>query len=112
MRAKNEKGVWGPWGKTWSFTAQGPAYPLDVAVSYDKTSGVGTLRWKPNPVGRQPVKYRVYGSEEKGFTASDVPYKVKIGVCKELPSQFPANFVAETTRDRVDRDRRQGRRPR
>jgi hypothetical protein len=96
VRAKNQKGVWGPWGKTWSFTAQGPAYPLDVAVNYDSKTGVGTLSWKPNPVGRQPAKYRVYGSDEKGFSTSDVPYKVNIGSCKELPSQFPANFVAET----------------
>jgi hypothetical protein len=96
VRAKDDKGVWGPWSKTWTFTAQGPAYPIDVAVSYDKASGVGTLSWKPNPVGRPPVKFRVYGSDEKGFTVSDVPYKVNIGACKELPSQFPANFIAET----------------
>ena len=31
------------------------------------------LRWKPNPAGRQPVKYRVYGSDEKGFSVSDEP---------------------------------------
>ncbi len=96
VRAKNDKGVWGSWSKTWSFTAQGPAYPVEVAVNYDQDHGVGTLRWKPNPVGRQPVKYRVYGSDEKGFTASDSPYKVNIGDCKELSSPFAANFIAET----------------
>jgi hypothetical protein len=35
VRAKNDKGVWGPWSKTWSFTAQGPTYPLEVTLSYD-----------------------------------------------------------------------------
>ena len=65
-------------------------------MNYDPSRGVGTLHWKPNPVGRPPVKYRVYGSDEKGFSISDVPYKVNIGQCKELPSQFPANFIAET----------------
>ena len=65
-------------------------------MSYDQDHGAGTLRWKPNPVGRQPAKYRVYGSDEKGFSVSDVPYKVNVGVSKELPSQFPANFIAET----------------
>ena len=96
VRAKDQQGVWGAWSKTWSFTAQGPAYPLEVALSYDPSSKVGTLRWKPNPVGQPPVKYRVYGSDEKGFSVSDVPYKVNIGACKELPSQFLPNFIAET----------------
>jgi hypothetical protein len=96
VRAKDEKGVWGPWSKTWSFTPRGPSYPLDVAVDFDPGKGVGTLRWKPNPVGRKPAKYRVYGSDEKGFAVGDAPYATNIGTCKELPSSFPANFIAET----------------
>ena len=43
------------------------------------------------------MKYRVYGSDEKGFSVSDVPYKVSIGISKELKPEFPANFIAETT---------------
>ena len=66
-------------------------------MRYDQGTQTGTLRWKPNPVGRQPAKYRIYGSDEKGFTVSDVPCKVNVGVSKELPSQFPANFITETT---------------
>jgi len=97
VRAKDEKGVWGPWSKTWSFTPRGPGYPLDVTLDFDRNKGEGTLRWKPNSVGRQPAKYRVYGSDEKGFSISDVPYKVSVGISKELPSRFPANFIAETT---------------
>jgi len=27
VRAMDEQGVWGPWSKTWSFTAHGPAQP-------------------------------------------------------------------------------------
>ena len=71
VRAMDDKGVWGPWSKTWSFTARGPAYPLNVTLDYDQAAGVGILRWKANPVGRPPVKYRVYGSDEKGFTIAD-----------------------------------------
>jgi hypothetical protein len=97
VRAKDEKGVWGPWSKTWSFTPRGPSYPGEVALDYDQDQSVGILKWKPNPAGRRPAKYRVYGSDEKGFSVSDVPYKVNVGISKELPSQFPANFVAETT---------------
>ena len=99
VRAKDDKGVWGSWSKTWSFTARGVAYPVDVTLDFDKQRNIGTLRWKPNPVGRRPVKYRVYGSDEKGFSISDKPYKVNVGIQKQeekLPDPFPANFVAET----------------
>jgi len=101
VRARDEKGVWGPWSKTWSFTPRGPAYPVDVALDYDKNRRHGILRWKPNPVGRRPVRYRVYGSDEKGFSVSDEPYAVAVGASKELTSPFPANFIAETTATRL-----------
>jgi hypothetical protein len=97
VRAKDDKGVWGAWSKTWSFTPRAPGYPLAVTVDYDQNRGVGTLRWQPNPVGRQAVRYRVYGSDEKGFSVSDKPYAVNIGICKELSSPFRANFIAETS---------------
>jgi hypothetical protein len=97
VRAKNAMGAWGQWSKTWSFTARAPGYPLDLAVDYDANKNLGTLKWKPNPTGRKPAKFRVYGSDEKGFSVSDVPYKVNVGVSKELSPQFPANFIAETT---------------
>jgi hypothetical protein len=59
--------------------------------------GKGVLRWKANPTGGKPVKYRIYGSDEKGFSASDEPYRRSVGQSKEVPAQAPANFVAETT---------------
>jgi hypothetical protein len=61
VRAKDAKGVWGPWSAIWSFTAKAPNYPVDVAIEG------GVLRWKPNPTGKKPALYRVYGSDEKGF---------------------------------------------
>lgn len=94
VRAKDEKGVWGPWSSTWSFTPRGPASPTDVTLTYSDR-GTGTLRWKPNQAGRKPVKYRIYGSDEKGFTVSDEPFKAAVGVSKEVSSTRPANFVAE-----------------
>ena len=66
-------------------------------LSCDSDKGLGILKWKANPSGQKPVKYRVYGSDEKGFSASDVPSKVSIGTSKELKPEFPANFIAETT---------------
>jgi hypothetical protein len=93
VRARDTQGVWGPWSRTWRFTPRGPAVPLDVALDFDGTLGV--LRWKRNPRGSDPVAYRVYGSDEKGFSISDEPYKVSIGTSQELPVEFPANFLAE-----------------
>jgi hypothetical protein len=97
VRAKDDKGVWGPWSNTWSFTAHAAAPPVDVTLDVDPARGTGTLRWKPNPTGARPAKYRVYGSDEKGFSVSDRPYKAGTGVSKDLPATFPANFIAEST---------------
>jgi hypothetical protein len=94
--AKNSEGVWGPWSATWSFTPHGPDYPLDVQAVQDPTTGAVTLNWKANTVGSAPASYRVYGSDEKGFSISDKPYAVNVGISKELKSPFPANFIAET----------------
>jgi len=97
VRAQDEKGVWGPWSRAWSFVPQGPTPPLAVTLDFDPERGVGVLKWQPNPVGRPAVKFRVYGSDEKGFSVSDVPYDVNLGEQSTLSSPFPANFVAETT---------------
>jgi len=101
VRAMNGKGLWGPWSKTWCFTARGAAYPIEVTLDYDQAKGVGTLKWKSNPVGRKPEKFRVYGSDERGFTISDQRFQSTVGVTtKEMAAWnpwFPANFIAETT---------------
>ena len=96
VRAQDDKGVWGPWSPTWSFTPRGPAPPRDVSLEFDRERNRGVLRWAPNPLGRKPVAYRVYASDEKGFSVSDRPYKVTVGVSEKMPSEFPANFVVET----------------
>jgi hypothetical protein len=97
VRAKNDKGLWGPWSKTWSFVANGPAEPLALTLESAKGDEGRVLRWKPNARGTKPAKYRVYGSDEKGFSISDEPNKRNVGISKEIPAQAPANFVAETT---------------
>jgi hypothetical protein len=95
VRAMNEKGGWGRWSKVWSFTPRGPSSPMDVTLAFDADRTAGTLRWKTNPAGRKPAKYRIYGSDEKGFSISDEPFKVVVGASKEVPSTRPANFVTE-----------------
>lgn len=102
VKAKDANGVWGPWSDTWSFTAQGPAYPINLEFKHNVKKGIGTLTWSANPVGRAPAKYRVYGSDEKGFTVQDAPYEVKLGQTKELTNPFPANFVAEVAGTSLD----------
>jgi hypothetical protein len=98
VRARSGKGAWGPWGKAWRFTPGGPAQPVEVSLGPAQGSdGKVVLRWRPNPAGRKPVKYRVYGSDEKGLSVSDVPYRRNVGQSKEVPAQAPANFVAETS---------------
>jgi hypothetical protein len=101
VKAKDSKGLWGPWSKTWSFVPRGTAYPVEVAVDFDQAKGTGLVRWKANPTGRPPAKYRVYGSDEKGFTVADERFQSTVGVTKtEMAAWdpwFPANFIAETT---------------
>jgi hypothetical protein len=97
VRVQDDKGVWGPWSPTWSFTLRGPAPPQVVSLEFDREHNRGVLRWAPNPLGRKPVAYRVYASHEKGFSVSDRPYKVTVGVSETMPSEFPANFVIETS---------------
>jgi hypothetical protein len=98
VRARNGRGVWGPWSKTWSFSPGGPVQPVEVILGSAKgADGKVILRWKPNPAGGKPVKYRVYGSDEKGFSASDEPYRRNVGQSTDVSAQAPANFVAETS---------------
>ncbi len=101
VRAVNAKGVWGDWSPTWTFTARGPSYPITVRLDYDAARSVGILRWQANPAGRRAVKYRIYGSDEKGFTVADTPQPGMVGVTKDEMAAwnptFPANFIAETT---------------
>src|SRR5205814_983482 len=68
VRAKDAQGVWGEWSKMWRFTPRGPAPPLNVSLSFDAEKNLGILRWSPNSLGRQPVAYRIYASDEKGFS--------------------------------------------
>ncbi len=96
VRARDDQGVWGPWSPTWSFTPRGPTPPQDLSVEFDRDRIRGVLRWSPSRLGKQPAVYRVYASDEKGFSVSDRPYKVTVGVSERLPSEFPANFVVET----------------
>ena len=77
--------------------------PLDVILQYDREKNLGFLQWVPNPLGRKPIAYRVYASDEKGFSVSDEPFAVAAGmydvdrnISTKPPTQFPANSLIET----------------
>ncbi len=99
IRACSTAGVWGAWSPVWSFTPRGPGLPRNVRLEMDAGSGTGRLRWDVPAAGRPPAVYRVYGSDEKGFTISDTPYAVYVGnlTPSRLFSPFPANYIAATT---------------
>ncbi|HEV3006026.1 MAG TPA: hypothetical protein VGX78_16275 [Pirellulales bacterium] len=101
VRAKDERGVWGPWSATWSFTARGPASPREVTLDIDGDRNAGILGWKPNPAGSKPAKYRIYASDEKGFTVSDEPFEAIVGKSEAVPSTRPANLVTEVSATEV-----------
>lgn len=75
VRARDAAGVWGPWSRTFRFRVAAPGVPLDVKLAPDGPSAL-KLAWRPNPQGNRPVAYKVYGSDERGFTTSDTEYLV------------------------------------
>ena len=97
VKAKNETGVWGSWSDVWSFTPRGIASPTDLVLAVDSVRATGILRWQPNPAGERPVSYRVYGSDERGFSISDGTFMAIAGASKAVSAQRSANFVAETS---------------
>ncbi len=74
IRALDATGVWGAWSPTFRFRCRAPGVPLDLRLAPDE--GGLTLHWTANPQGRPAVAWKVYGSDERGFTASDNDYQV------------------------------------
>jgi hypothetical protein len=107
VRAKSGLGVWSPWSQTWSFVPQGPGIPLGLKMVRQDGDAVA-LEWEPNPRGRRPARYLVYGSDEKGFSPSDSPQTVYVGNQKDrglFPGReqvvFPPSFLVETQETRM-----------
>jgi hypothetical protein len=88
LRCRDRWGVWGNWSDGWTFTWHGPRVPLNLRPAVDGQAI--TLHWEPNPRGERPVKYEIYGSDEKGFSVHknrhDVPGRGAV----------PGNFLGET----------------
>lgn len=94
VRARSQHGQWGPWSRVASFVPQAPGAPLEVAVEMDWDRRQGTLRWQDNPVGTTPVRYEIYGSDERGFSVSRQPYVIAAGAsAPEGRMDRPANHL-------------------
>ena len=89
VRACNKQGVWGNWSPVWKFKWQGPKVPINLNSTIEKQNI--TISWQPNPKGERPVRYEVYGSNERGFTPSKMRYEVM-----GLGTQ-PNNLLCTTT---------------
>lgn len=97
VRARDAQGVWGPWSRPWRFSCRAPAPPEGLEAVVDEARGEVRIRWRAAEVGTRPVKYRVYGSDEQGFTASDEPYEVMwTNLRSPNRKQMPANLLGET----------------
>jgi len=88
VRAKSRAGIWGPWSPTFPYIPQGPTTPLHLRFE-ERNPDQLTLVWD----GGRAARYRIYASDEKGFSVSDRPYPVNTG---KSTATFDANFLAET----------------
>ncbi len=88
LRTQDHWGAWGPWSESRTFTWKGPRVPVNVRLEFEGRAG--TLRWEPNPRGERPLRYAVFGSDEKGFTAHREPYT------RYTVGEVPGNLIAET----------------
>ena len=107
VRAKSEQGIWSGWSPTWSFVPQGPRLPINVRFEARDPERL-TLAWDLAPEGRTPVEFRIYASDEKGFSVSDAPYEVAVGNQREkglFPGRktatFPANLLQSAAQNAI-----------
>ena len=89
IRPRLANGVWGAWSPTWTFQWDGPMVPKNL--SQRKEGDAIVIAWEPNPRGTRPLRYDVYGSDERGFSVNKEPHEV-VGL-----GQAPGNLLASTT---------------
>jgi hypothetical protein len=94
VRCRSSEGVWGPWSRVFSFKVKAPAVPLETKAGFDQATRTAALTWKPGQGGNEPVRYRIYGSMERGFTASDTAYFYYAGL--EGVKRSASNLLFET----------------
>lgn len=101
VRARDARGLWGPWSEVWTFRPGGPGVPRHLALRFDRHARTVTISWRDAPHGTRPVAWKVYGSDEQGFTVSDVPYQVWMGNQQDRAHDwqpFLPNLMTTTSR--------------
>ena len=93
VRARSESGVWGAWSKTFSFSTLAPAVPENVSASFDRERRMARISWQAGKGGTGVEHFLIYGSNERGFSASDKPYAYDAGQAGTL--EAPANLLLE-----------------
>ncbi len=88
LRSCDGFGVWGEWSQPWTFQWRGPRVPVNLRIDQDGYDYV--LHWEPNPRGERPVRYEIYGSDEKGFSIHKGEHQVP------GRGKVPGNFLGET----------------
>jgi hypothetical protein len=89
VRVCSRQGVWGRWSPVWKFKWQGPKAPVNLKYAVQEQNI--SISWEPNPRGGSPVRYEIYGSNERGFTPSKKEYEV-LGLGRQ-----PGNLLCTTT---------------
>jgi hypothetical protein len=104
VRARDEQDCWGPWGPVWSFEVEAPGTPQPAAPAVDDVRRLVKLRWAPGPGGTPAVKYRLYGSNYRGFTPSRGPHKMLSESANggQKFTDLPANLLGEVDRPEWD----------
>jgi hypothetical protein len=95
VRARDASGLWGGWSPAWAFTWDGPMVPRDVAVEAAENGDLW-LTWTPNPAGTEAAKYRVYGSNVKGFSVNTPGLSMEA-----LAAHVPETLLGETNEMRL-----------
>jgi len=80
IRARSEDGIWGPWSDVFSFTVNGPGVIQNPKITYNIAAQKVKLFWKSNNKGTAPKYYKIYGSNERGFSISDTTYDYNAGI--------------------------------
>ena len=97
VRARSDDGVWGRWSKTSSFSLTAPALPVNVTASFDQEHRTVRLAWHRGSGGTQVSSFRVYGSEERGFSTNDQSYDFNNGL--EGTGRGRANHLLDTANE-------------
>ncbi|MBF0199419.1 MAG: hypothetical protein HQL32_17020, partial [Planctomycetes bacterium] len=104
IKQKSIDGVWSDWSQSETFQWQGPSVVKELELT--NNNGYVLLKWRPPVNGSKAIKYRVFGSDMKGFSPiyKETPEMVKNGEVVNLlgetseTSMLVAGYQAQRSR--------------